>query len=52
MDISNTTITSVAIPTKNNAVFMGYYDSETEGTQIIPADGVLPAAATFKANTE
>lgn len=48
---SGTTITSVAIPTKSNSVFLGYYTGTTGGTQKIPANGVLPSNTTFTSST-
>lgn len=40
-----------SLPTKSNSLFNGYYTAKTNGTQRIPADGVLPAYDTFTADT-
>ncbi|MBR6598276.1 MAG: InlB B-repeat-containing protein [Alphaproteobacteria bacterium] len=42
-------ITKIAIPTKTNSVFMGYF-ADGEGNAVITADGVLPANNTFDSN--
>ncbi|MBP9999614.1 MAG: InlB B-repeat-containing protein [Proteobacteria bacterium] len=50
-DNAQTTITSVNIPKRTNSIFNGYYSAKTNGTQHIPATGVLPANTTFTDDT-
>ena len=49
-NFGNTT-TTVSVPTRTGYVFVGYYTAATNGTQMIPADGILPAATTFTTDT-
>ena len=49
-DANGTTITKVAIPTKTNNVFKGYYNSTTGTTQYVTAAGALPSNTTFTDN--
>ena len=37
----STEIASVDVPTKQNNTFLGYFDAETGGTEIISADGTI-----------
>lgn len=49
---SGTTITTVAIPTRSEYVFNGYYTATSNGTQRITKAGTLPGNTTFTANAE
>ena len=49
---ATTSITSITKPTLDaNHSFMGYYDAQTGGNQVIPASGVLPISTVLTANT-
>lgn len=48
---ATTTLSKATVPTRANYNFLGYYTARTGGSQVIAADGTLPANTTYKTAT-